>query len=432
MSITHLAPTGEEELLARMSEQADVLNAYDVSVAPGDLAVRLLQGSETLIRQLNAFRLRSLARVEATHAARAHGATGSAGLLRGTSPGQAKRDVALARQLDSHGLTAEAMSEGAITAGHAQVITGTTDQLPPLIRARGEARLVEAAKGMDPVELRKEAKRVLNDLHPDGPELLGQQEVKARGRREFTLSPNATGGYNVHGYLDVEGAALVSAAVDALAAPRPSTTDGPDLRPAAQRRGEAIVEVCRRSAPRPAAGGSDGTTGGTPDESAPRESGPVGDRPQVVVTMTLDQLLGHDESMPTLTAGTVTEPITAATARRYACDAAIIPIVLGGQGEVLDVGRARRTLNRAQRRALVYRDRGCTFPGCGRPAAWSEAHHIKHWAHGGTTDLDNLALLCDYHHGLVHNDGWTITIDTPGGKPRFHPPTRPPRPPPRR
>jgi hypothetical protein len=150
MSVTHLAPTGAAALLAAIGDDLDRLAAVDVSIVPGDEAVALVRQAETLRRRLDAFRLRALARVETTRAARAHGATGTAGILTGTHPGQAKRDVALARQLDTHGLTAEAMGTGAITAGHAQVITGTTDQLPPLIRARGEARLWRRPRGWTP------------------------------------------------------------------------------------------------------------------------------------------------------------------------------------------------------------------------------------------------------------------------------------------
>jgi hypothetical protein len=88
---------------------------------------------------------------------------------------------------------------------------------------------------------------------------------------------------------------------------------------------------------------------------------------------------------------------------------------------VLDIGRLSRVVPRPMRRALVLRDRGCAFPGCGRPPRWCHAHHIRHWAHGGPTKLDNLVLLCGYHHRLVHHGGWEIDIG-PNGHPRFTPP----------
>jgi hypothetical protein len=103
-----------------------------------------------------------------------------------------------------------------------------------------------------------------------------------------------------------------------------------------------------------------------------------------------------------------------------ACDAKIIPIVLGSAGEPLDVGRATRTWPAAIRRAIEARDQGCAMPGCDRPAAWCDVHHRKHWAEGGRTCADNGVLLCERHHTLVHQDGWHIELV--GGLPWFTPP----------
>src|SRR5258705_8706836 len=101
--------------------------------------------------------------------------------------------------------------------------------------------------------------------------------------------------------------------------------------------------------------------------------------------------------------------IPAAAARRTACDANIIPIVLGAHSEPLDVGRASYSVPTPMRRALINRDRGCAFPGCDRPPHWCAAHHILHWLDGGHTALLNLVLLCDAHHSVVHAEEWHIT-----------------------
>jgi Domain of unknown function (DUF222)/HNH endonuclease len=114
--------------------------------------------------------------------------------------------------------------------------------------------------------------------------------------------------------------------------------------------------------------------------------------------------------------------LTAAAVRRLACDAAILPAVLGGQGQVLDVGRQRRTFTGPLRRALVLRDGGCAFPGCDRPARWADGHHIKHWADGGTTCLNNAVLLCGHHHRVIHQDRWQVRINPGDGLPEFVPP----------
>jgi hypothetical protein len=92
------------------------------------------------------------------------------------------------------------------------------------------------------------------------------------------------------------------------------------------------------------------------------------------------------------------------TVRRIACDAGIIPAVLGSRGEILDQGRLQRVFTLGQIRALWRRDRHCTFPDCDIPAAWCDAHHLVHWIDGGPTDLSNAALLCPRHHTIVHRD----------------------------
>jgi hypothetical protein len=135
----------------------------------------------------------------------------------------------------------------------------------------------------------------------------------------------------------------------------------------------------------------------------------------------------------------IEQPISAGTARRLAAEAEIIPMVLGGDSEVLDLGGSRRLFTRAQRLALAERDDGCAW--CTRPASYTEAHHIEWWkAHAGPTDLANGILLCSGHHHLLHRHGWgvkvidnvpwfipPVTVDihqTPRRGGRLRPPTR--------
>jgi hypothetical protein len=113
-------------------------------------------------------------------------------------------------------------------------------------------------------------------------------------------------------------------------------------------------------------------------------------------------------------------PINAEIARRIACDAELVPVVLGTRGEPLDVGRASRTVPTAIRRAVVLRDGGCSFPGCTVPARWCEIHHVIFWADGGPTSLENCVALCGRHHRLIHHSDWHI--DMTDGIPQFHPP----------
>ena len=113
------------------------------------------------------------------------------------------------------------------------------------------------------------------------------------------------------------------------------------------------------------------------------------------------------------------EPLSATEVRRLACNAAIIPVVLGGNGEILDLGRTRRLYSPAQRKALRLRDQHCRAEGCTIPAAWCEAHHLKPWAEGGKTDLDHGVLACNFHHHRLH-DPRLSHERLPNGDLRFH------------
>jgi hypothetical protein len=115
-----------------------------------------------------------------------------------------------------------------------------------------------------------------------------------------------------------------------------------------------------------------------------------------------------------------TGPVAAATLRKIACDADIIPALLGSRGEILDLGRKTRLFTPAQRTALTARDQGCAFPKCTIPAPWCEAHHITYWSHGGPTTTNNGVLLCSHHHHIIHKEQWKIT--TTHSTPTFIPP----------
>jgi hypothetical protein len=149
-----------------------------------------------------------------------------------------------------------------------------------------------------------------------------------------------------------------------------------------------------------------------------------GDRPQLTVTIDL-RTLQDQIGTATLDTG---ETISPTTARRLACDAAIIPAILNGPSQILDLGRERRLFTGPLRRALILRDRGCAFPTCDRPPRWTEAHHIQPWADGGPTNLTNGVLLCRHHHRLLHHhthntaDTWQVQINPNDGLPEFTPP----------
>ena len=190
-------------------------------------------------------------------------------------------------------------------------------------------------------------------------------------------------------WMTPEQAAALEAAIGPLSAPAPNEETGErDLRPAGQRRVEALTEVCRRSSALDADGqGADGAAGSPA---------------AVHVTIALADLTagtGAGEVLGSVATGTLLAPDTI---RRLGCDAALVPHVLGTAGEPLALGRVARLFTRAHRRHLWLRDRACTYPGCTAPAAWTQAHHVVHWADGGPTDTANAALLCQRHHSTVH------------------------------
>jgi uncharacterized protein DUF222/HNH endonuclease len=102
------------------------------------------------------------------------------------------------------------------------------------------------------------------------------------------------------------------------------------------------------------------------------------------------------------------QPIPAETARRLACDCTITPVVRGAESHQVEAGFTSRLIPPAMRRALIVRDKHCRFPGCDRPVAWTDGHHLKHWADGGPTLPFNLALLCGRHHYATHEQGYRL------------------------
>ncbi len=220
------------------------------------------------------------------------------------------------------------------------------------------------------------------------------QDQQDRLHRSVELSTGRRGTSGLYHYdltVDPEGRANLEAAIGPLSAPTPQPDGQPDTRPVGRRRGEALIEVCRRSA-------------------AAADGVPAQPKATLHVTMSFDDLaaaLGGGEVFGSLATGTLLAPHTV---RKLACDAKIIPQVLGGGGEVLDQGRAQRLFTPWQIRALWARDKKCTFDGCDAPVHWTDAHHLRHWADGGLTDIDNGASLCGPHHTIVHRDQLAGTV----------------------
>jgi hypothetical protein len=318
-------------------------------------------------------------------------------------PQAARELVETATTLDRYPHLDRAYRAGAVHTRQVTAIGSALDDLPtdldPPIADRAQTTLVHWAHELEPAKLRRIGARILEHVAPDLADqhdeaALRREEQRARRRRTFTLSTPFHGTVRVSGYLPVEDAAVVRAALDPLCAPRPG-----DPRTPGQQRADALIDVCRLTL----------TGGQLPDNG--------GERPQIAVTVSYDALR---DQLPQARLDTG-ETLSAGTARRLACDAHILPIVLGGASQILDVGRSRRLTTKALRRALVARDHGCTFPGCDRPPRWTAAHHLTHWADGGPTNLDNLTLLCGEHHHLIHDGDWQTRLGD-DHHPEFIPP----------
>ena len=287
--------------------------------------------------------------------------------------------------------TAAALAAGEIGAGQVRVITEMMAAIPASVSAAdrdaAEAELAGYARSFNPTSLHTISRHLLAHLDPDGPEPRDEPESDP-GAGELRLRNRRDGRLGLEGFLEAEHGAAFRSLIDQLAGPRPASEGIPDLRSTPQRNAEALLEICGLAR----AAEQCPSTGGEPAH----------------LTVTIDwDALRTGLGLATLDYGT---HISAAEARRWACDAKIIPVVLGGQSEPLDVGRAMRTVSLAIRRALVARDRGCAFPGCDRPPGMCQAHHALHWIDDGESNVENCVLLCETHHRHVHRTGWEVLI----------------------
>ncbi|WP_197025201.1 HNH endonuclease signature motif containing protein [Nocardioides sp. URHA0032] len=299
--------------------------------------------------------------------------------------------VRLGQALVTRGQVRDALAAGDLVVEQARVIVAALDQLPgdlhPALVDRAERHLVAAGREHTAPTLRILGKRLMDVVAPD---LADEYEARqlAREERDALLATKLVmvddGHGKCHGRFTIpsfHGAALKKMLL-AIAAPKRQEPQEPGvpLRPGPERRGRAFCELIERY----------------PVHQLPQTGGVSA---TIVVTMTLDSLLGKLEQAALLDTG---ERITAATARRLACEAGIIPAVLGGNSEVLDLGRTRRFHTKAQRTAIALRDKGCAEPGCDWPPAMCHVHHDIPWSRGGPTDVEHGRLLCPKHHTRFH------------------------------
>jgi hypothetical protein len=399
--------------LRQLSDAVDELAALDLARLDRDALLDLLRGLETQRRRLPVVDHRLVAELEQRGIAGELCARDTRTLLRDVlrlSPREAKQRVRAAVDLGPRRTVtgeplgplfpevAAAQAAGTISSDHARVVIRAVEKLPAPIEAEHgpavEARLVTEASRFDPETLAKLARRIGDLLDPDG---TLADEAEHDRRRAATLVANRDGSGELHAHLTPVALAQWQAVLDPLAAPRPSDADGPDTRTPGQRMHDALADAAQRLL----ASGTLPVTGGTPAT--------------VLVTMTLGQLETRTGLVTTSRGGA----LSVMDALRIAGEATVVPVVIDREG-VLGDGRTRRIATTAQRDALAARDRGCCFPGCDAPPGWTQVHHVVEWIYGGTTDLDNLCLLCGYHHREFERRGWKVTMRD--GRPWWIPP----------
>lgn len=258
----------------------------------------------------------------------------------------------------------------------------------PTSRGFDEERLLQKAERGTVNEFRRDCAHARHAA--DEAEFLRAQAFDAEART-LELKPCGDGSLvYMRGYLDAVGGATVRSALEPLA--RLNGTD--DHRDRPRRLADALVELCNHCL----------DAGAVPQRASQRA--------HIQVTTTLETLLG----LPGAPAGDMefAPPIAAATVARVACDSSVVRILLGSDSAIVDVGRLKRVVPAATRRALDARDRGCVWPGCDRTSSWTQAHHVIWWTKGGRTDLGNLALLCYRHHWMVHEGRWQLVRSEDG------------------
>ena len=323
------------------------------------------------------------------------------------SPRAAVADQRLGESLRSRWTSVgDAAAAGAVTWEQATVVVHCLDALPaeldPELVTKAEAHLIAEAAHFGPAELRRLGRHVLEVIAPDIAEqaegrALEAEEQRARDTMRLSLRPRGDGTTDLHARLPDHVAGRLRAYLDSYTSPRQSASGSDvDQPPLTQRRAEAFCALLEH----------------VPATGLPSHGGTA---TTVMVTIDLESLrsgLGL--------AGTSTgEVITAAEARRLACTGGVVPVVLGGASEVLDLGRTRRPFSPAQRKALALRDRHCRAEGCDIPAAWCEAHHTSRpWSQGGKTDLAEGLLLCSFHHHRAHDQRYD-TRRLPNGDLRY-------------
>ena len=297
----------------------------------------------------------------------------------------------------------QAVSNGEIGFAHLKAMARTAAALGTKF---DEAPLLDKARESSPGKFYYLCQHYRHAADRKGFEAEQKEQVE---NRMLWISTAEDGTVQLTGYFDPEGGATLRTALEPLA----RRSGAHDDRSREKRLADAAVEVAAHAL----------EMGLIPQQGSQRT--------HLQVTTSLETLLGLPGA-PAADLEFASLPISSKTVERLACDSSVTRILLGSNSMVIDVGRAKRTISGPARKALNVRDRGCTWPGCERPASWTSGHHIQHWLHGGNNQPPNLTLLCYRHHWMVHEGNWQIVRGDDGRMltipptVTFGPPTRGP------
>ncbi len=369
--------------------------AIDDLDLPVDNAV--LTEAFALVDRLNAKLLAAVGEHDTAEVWRNDGATSMTAWLRHHTRQfghQAAGCTRTARRLRELPVTAAAYRDGVLSGGQIQAIVANLKDRTVRLFAGHEAELIgDLAKlpvGDTATAMQDWARRA------DAP--LGDDPDKPSPERSLHLSRILDGRRELSGSFDPEGGSVIATALRLAAT---ADVDGEPARSPAQRRADALVDVCRRFL----------------DHQTHRRGGRH--RPHLNVVTTLHDL--ETRGPGRLLDGSV---LDAASVQRLFCDAGVHRVFVAGRSSILDYGTTTRTVPAPLYNALVIRDRHCRFPGCDRPVDWTEAHHVRWVVDDGPTALDNLALVCSRHHHILRSPGWdakllpdaTLIVTTPHGR----------------
>ncbi|MET0628099.1 MAG: DUF222 domain-containing protein [Acidimicrobiia bacterium] len=302
---------------------------------------------------------------------------------------RANQLVRAARLAFRHERTGKALAAGDVSSAQVEVLAVVAKGRERLF-ARDEDTLLDIAPTLSVDDFATAAKHWRSAADD---EMATRDANLAFEERGVSFATTLHGRVDLTGSFDPDGGAIVMRAIDAYDTTDPLPSDGGPIdgpRSLAQRKHDALVQICSEALARKEAAG----------HHTPGVDGLI-DVDRLVRGGPIDLVAGRCEVSGV-------GPVPRVVLERLACDAAVGRVVMRGKSEVLDVGRRTRVVSRALRRAIERRDRHCVFPGCTAPLHWCDVHHLRHWADGGETSLENCALLCRRHHVACHEGGWHL------------------------